>query len=118
MFLWIANNEQATDDFWGILESQGVKIRAQLSPSAAIITYGGWWWLLYDNGGELNLEKLNIPDESVYGIPYTSTLFPMDSVTMAYRVLQALKGQGIDWTWHAPSDYSVVFEIPREGQKV
>lgn len=55
------------------------------------------WWLICDNGGELNVERVN-DHESLRSVPYTNRHHSMiDGATMAYRVRCVLDDSPIDY---------------------
>jgi len=100
MFSHCMNDQDVSAEFFSLLVGQGITIVTNLSPRTAIVSYAGEWWIIHDNGGELNIEKINIPN-TLRSIPYTSTSFVMDTMTMVYRTLRVLKGEDIDWQWCA-----------------
>lgn len=56
------------------------------------------WWII-DNGGELNVERVNDP-ETLCSIPYTWHDRPVNAVTLGSRLFQAMAGRvdQIDWS--------------------
>jgi hypothetical protein len=54
-------------------------------------------WSISDNGGEFNVEKVNLR-ETLRSIPYTSSRFGIvDAGTVAYRIAMVIRGKPIDW---------------------
>ncbi len=100
MFSHCDNNEITSKNFLALLRGQGIATVCDVSQKTTIIEHLGEWWTVSDNGGELNIEKVNHP-ESLRSVGYESNLIEMDTMTMVYRVLRVLKGQEIDYRWCA-----------------
>lgn len=94
-----ATNLELTRETLSYLEGQGVRVVGFL-PKCIILEKGWRWFTLADNGGEINVEPINHPEE-MRSIPYTSTGRALDTLTMAYRLLKAMSGAKIDYNWLA-----------------
>jgi hypothetical protein len=76
------------------------------------------FWFITDNGGELNVERVNHAD-TLRSVPCTYFSMALDGSTMAYRVAMVLRGDEIDYEYRCPELCS---EIPhplvptQEGQ--
>lgn len=53
-------------------------------------------WTICDNGGELNVERINAP-ETLRSVPYTAHRTMLDGATMAYRVRCVIDDKPIDY---------------------
>jgi hypothetical protein len=84
--------------------SDGVRI-VQSEP-LIIIDFGGWW-LFHDNGGEINVEKINSGD-IVRSISYTSNRHKVDTMTMAYRLLATMRGDEVDYNFVAEYGQEII----------
>lgn len=93
LYGWLSaeDNIRATRETLDFLSQQGVTVY-QESPFIILIDKTGVWWTLDDNGGELNLIKINYTDLDTehFSIPYTSTFGILDTLTMCYRILTKL----------------------------
>jgi len=58
-------------------------------------------WMLSDNGGELNVERINSP-ETLVSIPYEQNRCLVDAGTVGFWVYQALTGEPRDYTERLP----------------
>ena len=54
------------------------------------------FWMITDNGGEINVERVNCPD-TLQSIPSDWFGIPLDAGTMAYRVACVMDGTKIDY---------------------
>ncbi len=105
MFSHSENNEQATKQFFNLLKAQEVNFVSDVTKKTSIIEWKGDWYCIHDNGGELNIEKINF-DETLQSIPYESNLITIDTLTMVYRVLRYLNNEPIDYKFSA--DYGIL----------
>ena len=96
MFSWAHNDMELTTEFMHLLDEQGARLVGHIGKRSSILLYASQYWALTDNGGELIVDKIN-SDGLHPHIPYTSDAFTMTTMTMVYRVLQAMKGQPIDY---------------------
>lgn len=67
------------------LNSFGLAVVGSLLGSTVIRDKTYVLWTVSDNGGELNVERINAP-ETLRSVPYTSWRTMLDGATMAYRV--------------------------------
>lgn len=70
--------------------------RAGRVGSSEVLSVNGVWWTVCDNGGELNVERVNDP-ESMRSMPYTDTWGTLDPTTMAYRIWCCLTDAEVDF---------------------
>lgn len=63
----------------------GLTVAGSLCGSTVIRDKAYALWTVCDNGGELNVERINAP-ETLRSVPYTSWGAMLDGATMAYRV--------------------------------
>ncbi len=70
---------------------EGASIILQKASGAGLL------WQMYDNGGELNVDPINVQGEE--GIPFYGTMHGgrVPPLTVAYRVAQRILGKPIDW---------------------
>ena len=61
----------------------------------AYVKYRGVTYAVTDNGGEFLVERINL-DSLPVSVPYFQTP-ALDAMTIVYRLLQALKGEQIDY---------------------
>ena len=54
------------------------------------------YWLLTDNGGELNVERINEPD-TMRSIPLDWFGAPLNASTIAYRIACVMDGNELDF---------------------
>jgi len=52
-------------------------------------------WSISDNGGELQVDRVNIDHEP--GVPYTAWSSKLNLCTMAYRIAMRILGEPIEW---------------------
>ncbi len=92
---------RAEADFWLVLD-QGYRIRphGSLRGSTLVIwesvPHWNTLWMITDNGGELVVEKVNVPG-SARDIPTTAHRIPLDGGTLAYRVAMVIQGELLDY---------------------
>lgn len=60
-------------------------------------------WSICDNGGELNVEKVN-DMASMRSLPYVAWGCMLDGATMAYRVRRVIDGEPIDYSLNLADD--------------
>lgn len=53
------------------------------------------WWFLNDNGGEINLGKINYEDSP--SVPTTDFRGPLTVETVAYRIAMTIMGRPVDY---------------------
>ncbi len=94
LFGWCNDNKALSRRFLARLEEQGCRKIADLS-GGVIVEFHKDWYTLVDNGGELNIEKINFGN-SIRSIPYYHTP-PITIGTMVYRVLAAMRGEEVDY---------------------
>lgn len=91
----------------------GVKTRLQTAKGLVIVEYpyslekrdlSYVWFDLCDNGGEINIGPINIPErlkpqfpDGIISVASISNAFTLTAETMAYRLWCAMNGQEIDW---------------------
>lgn len=61
------------------------------------------YWLLTDNGGEVNVERVNDP-ESMRSVPLTFFGTQLDPGTVAYRIACVMAGDSIDYALRFDAD--------------
>lgn len=88
------------------LQEQGIQF-VMGSRQLWIVTYKHAWYALGENGGEVQVTRLNTDHD--WGIPYTrrvneSFSEPVSPLTLAYRVLRFIKGEPIDWELELEDD--------------
>jgi hypothetical protein len=79
------------------LEQQGIQFVAAVHSSTMLVLWQGTFYFLWDNGGELGLQRVN--DDTGRHIPMVSdplTIRQM-ALTMTVRILAALRNQPIDY---------------------
>lgn len=54
------------------------------------------YWLLTDNGGEVNVERVNCP-ETMRSVPMTAWREQLDAATIAYRIACVMQDTPIDY---------------------
>jgi hypothetical protein len=100
------NNPEA----WGVAKDFGKKVLKELdklgvrttivgTTGASVIETNYAYFLLSDNGGEVNLNKVNSGDQ-IHSIPYTIFRTPISPATLAWRIVQKIEGKTdgeIDW---------------------
>ena len=64
-------------------------------------------WTICDNGGELNVERVNAP-ETMRSVAYTSWRVMLDGATMAYRVRCVVDGDEIEYDRSFAEDVDVL----------
>lgn len=89
--------EYGVDRLVRCLRPFGMRLAGNLGHGTPIVEYGYELWAFGDNGGELNLWKLNHWSETVASIPYVEHNLPVDPWTMAYRISHTIKGKPVDW---------------------
>lgn len=60
-----------------------------------IIRYRGVWYLLVNNGGEINVEKINASESRPFPTVYMSE--SLNAETLMYRLFAVLRGELIDY---------------------
>lgn len=73
------------------------------------------YWLMTDNGGELNLWKVNSDWETMQSVPYTASTVLVDAATMLYRVGQVLFDEPIRYDVSWAEDLDVLLAVTKEG---
>lgn len=68
-----------------------------------IIRYKSIWYTLTDNGGEVNVEKINSPELRPFPT-VDSKDGSLNTETLMYRLFKVLNGEEIDYQ-HRESDY-------------
>lgn len=76
------------------LRSQAVYVVAQVS-GMAFVSYKGVIYSLADNGGEINVERVNWEFSGAAPMYWHDEL--LNPETMMYRVLALMKGDEVDW---------------------
>ncbi|MGE0456440.1 MAG: hypothetical protein AB7I13_00175 [Vicinamibacterales bacterium] len=61
------------------------------------ISSGFDFWLITDNGGELNVERVNEPS-TLRSVPFHQHGVAVNAVTLATWIFQAMCGDQIDWS--------------------
>lgn len=61
-----------------------------------VVEREGSWWQVADNGGELNVQRIN-DSASLVSIASTAHGASVDGETMAYRVAMVLRGEKFDY---------------------
>ena len=71
----------------------------------------GWYesWTLTDNGGEYNLERVN-DEASMVSVPYDGHCL-LDPGTVAYRLVQVLHGEAIDYDYREDPEIAEVYGV-------
>lgn len=97
---WVQDGQRHTASIiYALQKFYGIRLIAIIDPQVAIVVSkdgDGRWFTLADNGGEINVEPINIPDELV-SVPTTSTRIGLTPMTIAYRVWRVMHQQPIDY---------------------
>lgn len=72
-----------------------VRLYAPLSGGWLLRAFMGYWFVT-DNGGEMGVQRPNIPDSYV-AVAYEHRLVLTTAGTLALRVLYALRGEPVDY---------------------
>ncbi len=75
----------------------GLTVAGSLCGSTVIRDKARVLWTVCDNGGELNVERINAP-ETLRSVAYTSWRTMLDGATMAYRVRCVVDGGEVDYS--------------------
>lgn len=75
----------------------GLTVAGSLCGSTVVRDKARVLWSVCDNGGELNVERINAP-ETLRSVPYTSWGAMLDGATMAYRVRCVVDGGEVDYS--------------------
>ena len=75
----------------------GLTVAGSLCGSTVVHDKARALWTVCDNGGELNVERINAP-ETLRSVPYTSWRTMLDGATMAYRVRCVVDGGEVDYS--------------------
>lgn len=76
-----------------------------------IVSYKDVWYELNDNGGEINIHKIN--DPAYYAeFPTTSNKHNLNADTLMYRLLATLNGETIDYNHIEPDDTAFLLSEP------
>jgi len=99
--------KEKLDQFKHFLKAQDVTIFHERIGELMII-FKNTYWIIAENGGELNILKINSP-ELMRSIAYTDidthlTKKILDVGTIGLRILSALKEEQIDWDFIMPDD--------------
>ena len=73
----------------------------------AVVEYKNTNYYLWDNGGEMGVIKVN--DEIDEHIPLSAFSKPLNALTVAYRIGQALNGKPIDYDFAYSDEESSAF---------
>lgn len=96
-----SRREQMWYDMIACLGVFNVKVRGRLGADLVVDRSPnmgtGDLWVIADNGGELNIERINYP-LSMRSIPYSEHRVIRDGATMAYRVRCVLDGLAVDYS--------------------
>lgn len=99
LFGWYEDNPELTARLLAFLAEQGVKVIGYAG-GCVVVRAGYVWWTLCDNGGEINVEKVNDAVRPV-SIPTYGYVRPALTVeTVGAWVLAVIRGQPIDWRLH------------------
>jgi hypothetical protein len=72
-------------------------------------------WTLTDNGGEINVERINEPD-TLRSVAATYWSAKLNAATLAYRVACAMRGDAIDYEYRlTDDDQARLLSTTREG---
>ena len=95
----LETNHKATRETLELLAEQGGKTIADME-HFIVVKYNDRWYTLCDNGGEINVEAVNLT-ETLRSVPYISNADTLTTGTMLYRLLAAMRGEEIDYDWRA-----------------
>lgn len=73
----------------------------------AIVDYKNTWFCIWDNGGEIGVEKIN--DDEPRFAPMTYFGRPLNALTMGYRLGQIIEGKEIDYDFEHRKEKSEIF---------
>ncbi len=86
----------------------GIRIHGYIqNQKTAILQYENEWYSMWDNGGEIGVEKLNSNNPRY--APMTNFGSPLNAATMAYRITQILKDKEIDYDFKYENAESEAF---------
>jgi hypothetical protein len=88
--------------FWAFNVAIVGQMRGALLIQNANWPYGDVW-AIGDNGGELNMERINSGQDSL-DVPYLWWSMPLDGGTVAHRVRCVLDGKPIDYDYKVDKD--------------
>lgn len=99
LFGWIGHGIEATQRTLATLQAHwSVKVVMQ-DNNIIVVEHprSSDWFTLSDNGGEVNVERINHSDE-MRSMPSTSNAFLLTAETMAWRIWCAMDGKEVDWS--------------------
>lgn len=73
----------------------------------AVVDYKNTWFCIWDNGGEIGVEKINEGEPRF--APMTIYDKPLNALTMAYRIRQMIEGKEIDYDFEHRDEKSEIF---------
>ena len=93
----------------------GVRIKGHLGDGSLIvcpsIKNGYEFWIVCDNGGELNVERINDHD-SLRSVPYDGRHGMAHGATMAYRVNKVFHDEAIDYAYSLAEEETTLRACP------
>ncbi len=103
---WYSDGLGLTQALLRQLAGQGVGYLGEAA-QAVVVSRDNKWWVMWDNGGEICVEKVNGTDEFT-SVPSTVNHQvcgqPLTIGTIAYRILCAMKGEQINYDWRADDE--------------
>ena len=102
LYGWASNNVEATARTLVTLDlHHDVRRVGNIGNAIAVmVVQAGRYdvWTLADNGGEINVEKVN-DQSTLVSVPYMSNGGGVTAEVMAYRIWQVLHGREIEWDY-------------------
>ncbi|NIV38010.1 MAG: hypothetical protein GWN58_53930 [Anaerolineae bacterium] len=94
---WSQAGPELTDLILGRLEEFWNISVVHRFETEIIVEYGNRWYAVFDNGGEIDVDLINV--EHLRPSVPTETNPRIDTDTTAYRLAQVIKQQPIDWEY-------------------
>ena len=96
------------------LQKSGVRIVGTMK-GAVLVEYGAVVWFLNDNGGEINMGRVNDSADCL-NAPYTAGGHTLAGATVGYRVLCLMAGLPVDWAFGVPAVQPAAPRRPMFGE--